>query len=92
MPLGDLTAARVEQFYADLVRRGGHNGKPLSPATVRGCHFVLHRALEDCIRLGILRENVASRAERPVLDPRTGEAPRTWKGFAGPSWARPTDG
>lgn len=75
--LDELTAPLIESFYADLVERGGHNGKPLSPATVRGCHFVLHRALEDCIRLGILRVNVASRAERPVLDPRTGEAPST---------------
>jgi integrase len=61
-----LAPLQLEKMYARLLDGGGHHGQPLSPKTVRNCHIVLHRALSDAERLGIVSRNVAHAAKAPV--------------------------
>ncbi len=46
--------------------RGG--GRPLAPKTVRNCHIVLHRALADAERLGLVARNAAHVAQGPAVE------------------------
>ena len=67
--LRDLQPYEVQVLYSSLIARG------LSPATVRLVHFVLHRALDQAARWGLVVRNVTDlvdipripRAEAPVL-------------------------
>ena len=54
VPLQSLTPMQLESAYARLRKEGGRNGRSLSPKTVRNCHIVLHRALGDAVRLGLV--------------------------------------
>jgi integrase len=65
LQVGKLTTADIDDFYAHLLRRGGRNGKPLSPATVRRVHVVLHRALAKALRWEWIWLNPASNASPP---------------------------
>ncbi|MGH8901043.1 MAG: hypothetical protein ACRDYA_05020 [Egibacteraceae bacterium] len=40
-----LTVEALDQFYAELRKRGGVNGRPLAGSTVRKIHFILGAAL-----------------------------------------------
>ena len=60
-----LSASRLNVLYADLLRAGGVDGRPLSVRTVRYCHAVLHKALADAVRQQAVPMNVASLAEPP---------------------------
>lgn len=62
-----LTPIEVERFYASLVNEGGPSGRPLSPKTVRNTHIVLHRALADAERLGVVSRNVAHLTRPPSV-------------------------
>ncbi len=53
-----LTAADVQRLYADRL-------KVLSPTTVRYVHAVLHHALDDGVKWGLLARNVADAVEPP---------------------------
>jgi integrase len=74
VPLQELTAARLDRFYTDLLERGSHRGKPLQPSTVRRIASVVHAALDAAVRKGEVARNVADatehlpsgRRERPV--------------------------
>ncbi len=57
-PLAKLTAADVQRLYADRL-------KVLSPTTVRYIHAVLHHALDDAVKWGLLARNVANAVEPP---------------------------
>lgn len=57
-PLAKLTAADVQRLYADRL-------KVLSPTTVRYVHAVLHHALDDAVKWGLLVRNVADAVEPP---------------------------
>src|SRR5918997_6056991 len=57
-PLAKLTAADVQRLYADRLKR-------LSPTTVRYVHALLHHALDDAVKWGLLARNVAHRVEPP---------------------------
>ena len=63
-----LTPLQLETSYAKLSQGGGRNGRSLSPKTVRNCHIVMHRALGDAERLGLVSRNVASIARPPAID------------------------
>jgi integrase len=68
--LRKLTALDLDRYYNKL-REGGrkHNnyGKevdaPLSESTIRAHHRTIHAALEQAYRWGLVRENVAKRAD-----------------------------
>ena len=54
-----LTAAQIQALYT--VKRS----EGLSPTTVNSMHGVLHRALEDAERLGLVQRNVSKHARAP---------------------------
>lgn len=56
--LGKLTAAEVQRLYANRLAA-------LSPATVRYIHAVLHHALDDAVKGGLLNRNVTDAVESP---------------------------
>lgn len=57
--VGQLTAQRLDRFYADLVAGG------LSPLTVHHVHRLVHAALHQAERWDLVDRNVASRATPP---------------------------
>jgi integrase len=57
-PLSKLTAADVQRLYADRLAR-------LSPTTVRYIHAVLHHALDDAVKWGLLFRNVSDAVDPP---------------------------
>jgi integrase len=63
--LAKLTGTAVTSLYADLIARGGRNGKPLSPTTVRIVHRVLNKALNDAVRDDLLLVNPVAKAVPP---------------------------
>lgn len=73
--LPNVTPARLNAFYADLLESGRCNGDAstpgLSPKTVKHVHTMLHKALEDAVRWGHLARNPVSLATPPK--PRTPE-------------------
>ena len=73
--LPNVTPARLNAFYADLLESGRCNGDTstpgLSPKTVKHVHTMLHKALEDAVRWGHLARNPVSLATAP--QPRTPE-------------------
>lgn len=64
--LGDLDRPLILGLYAELLRSGGHGDRPLSPTTVRLCHAVLGRALEDAVLDGLVPRNHARSAQPPI--------------------------
>ena len=67
VPVQALTPLQIEKFYAELMREGGRDGKPLSAKTVRNSHVVLRKALSDAERLGLVPRNAAAAAKPPTL-------------------------
>ncbi|MGH9188978.1 MAG: tyrosine-type recombinase/integrase [Acidimicrobiales bacterium] len=63
--LSKLGAADLDRFYRRLRDKGGRAGRPLSPATIRRAHGILHRALGQGVRWGWLSQNPASSASPP---------------------------
>jgi len=60
-----LRTADLDHLYATLLRSGGRDGKPLSPATVRQCHVVMRQVLAQAKRWGMLAVNPAEDATPP---------------------------
>ncbi len=65
MKISRLRTADLDRLYAGLLRSGGKNGKPLSPATVRQCHGVMRQSLAQAKRWGMLALNPAEDATPP---------------------------
>jgi integrase len=64
--LDELTAPELNAFYTYLREKGRRDGKGgLSPQSVRHVHVVIHRALKDAVRWGLLTRNVADLADPP---------------------------
>lgn len=57
--LTKLTAQQIEALYATKLKEG------FSPGSVQHLHAVLHKALHDAERLGLVMRNVASLAHAP---------------------------
>jgi integrase len=62
-----LRPADLAALYAKLAREGAQDGGPLSAATIRYAHAVLHRALGHAAGWGVVATNVAALAEPPSL-------------------------
>ena len=58
-PLTQLNPQQVQQFYAKKMADG------LSPTTVYNIHGMLHRALDDALRMGLLSRNVTELVRPP---------------------------
>ena len=63
--LSALTPAHISKFDNDLLKGGGHNGKPLAPLSVVYAHAVLGRALQDALRWGLIARNPSRMVKRP---------------------------
>jgi len=57
--LSKLTAQQIGTFYARELENG------TTPNTVRYCHMVLHAALEDALKQGLVHRNVADMVDPP---------------------------
>ena len=67
-PLDELSAAQLSAFYARMHQTDGRRGRPPALRTVQYCHGVIHKALNDAVRLEILARNVAENATLPKID------------------------
>lgn len=63
--LGKLTAAHLDRLYAHLQLAVEDGGAGLSSSTAHRVHTVLHAALKDAVREGLLARNVADVAHAP---------------------------
>jgi len=57
----------IERTYSVLLSTGGREGTGLHPRTVLHTHRVLHKALSDAERLGLVTRNVAQRVALPSM-------------------------
>ncbi len=73
--LDRLSLWKIEGFYRTLSVSGGDGGKPLSAASVKRTHTVLHAALSEGIRWGMLSTNPATGARRPKGEAFEAEVP-----------------
>jgi integrase len=76
-PLQRVTPPVLNAHYAHLLEAGRANGTGLSPRSVRLVHVVLHRALRDAVRWGMLGRNAADQADPPRVPKRE---LHTWNG------------
>lgn len=60
-----LTLWRIETFYRTLRLEGGRDGGPLSIGSVKRTHSVVHAAMGEAVRWGLLQSNPATGARRP---------------------------
>jgi len=58
--LSALTAPQIQQFYNSLLTEKG-----LSPKTLKNIHGVLHRALDQAVKLGMIRSNPTDLCDLP---------------------------
>ena len=79
LTLQSLGPAQLNALYASLLQSGRADGRGgLKPRTVRYVHTILHRALRDAVRWGLLVRNPADLADPPSSSAaRPGEM-RTW--------------
>lgn len=68
MTLQKLKPVRIKKWYADLLKAGGKNGRPLAALTVGHAHRVLHRALLQALETELISRNVASIINPPPVD------------------------
>jgi integrase len=59
VPLAKLTAQQIQLFYARKLNEG------LSSTTVHHLHGLLHRALKDALRMGLIQRNVTEMLRSP---------------------------
>jgi integrase len=66
MRLQAVRPATLSKLYVDLLKSGGHGGKPLAVPTVRHVHRTLRKALNDAVLIdGVLSSNPALLAKLP---------------------------
>ena len=63
--LTKLSPLQVETLYATLLSDGGKSGAGLSPTTVRQLHAILHHALKDALRKGLILRNITDMVDAP---------------------------
>lgn len=65
MLLADLKPHHLEALYDRLERQGGRSGRGLSLKTLANLHGIIHKALSDAVRRGLVGRNVADAVESP---------------------------
>lgn len=68
IPLQRLTYGDVVKMHARLASEDGPRGHVLSPATRRGVLAVLHKALSEAVRGGLLRTNPSDDVKYPKVE------------------------
>lgn len=64
-----VTASMVSGLYHELVERGGRDGEPLSPNTVRQVHWFLRGAFDWMVERGLVASNPVLSVKAPRLAP-----------------------
>jgi integrase len=65
-PIGWISPMELNRFYAQLLADGRSDGmRGLAPKTVHYIHTIIHRALRDAQRWGVLRANPAGVCDPP---------------------------
>lgn len=59
IPLQNLTAQQVQNFYADMAKRG------LKPGSIHSTHVILHKALEQAVKWNLVSRNVCDAVALP---------------------------
>ncbi len=59
LPIQKITAAKIQAFYAEKLNNG------LAPRTITFIHAVLHSALENAVKWGLVSRNVAKLVSLP---------------------------
>ena len=77
IPLQRLRADDLDGLYATLLTSGKRDGTGLSARSVRLVHAMLHSALHDAVRKGIIDRNVADAAD-PLATRRVGQNVQVW--------------
>src|SRR5262245_22604044 len=62
-----LRPVHLQELYGQLLRSGGHGGRPLSARSVGHVHRVLHRALGHAATWGVVPQNVATLVSPPPV-------------------------
>ncbi len=75
--LRQLTTGDIDELYAALRSRGGKDGTPLSPATVRRAHGILRLAFDQAVRWDWRPDNPVERARPGRNRPRRIQPPTT---------------
>jgi integrase len=70
LPVGKLTTADIDDFYAELVTHGRGDNRPLTDGTVARIHGVLRRSLNQAVRWEWIWDNPAIHATPPRVDQR----------------------
>jgi integrase len=68
--LTDLSPIDVKRWHGTLLESGRQDGGPLSVASVKLAHRILHRALADAVRWNLIAVNPASGVKVPKSAPR----------------------
>jgi integrase len=76
--LQGLDAGALTSFYSERLRDGGRSGQGLSPRSVRYLHSIIHSALADALRWGLVIRNVADAATPPSAKAAKAAPPKTW--------------
>lgn len=62
--------AMLTRLYADLLKAGGVNGRPLAPSTIEKVHAILRKAFHDAVNIDrLLNSSPVDRAKRPRKQP-----------------------
>ena len=59
--LCELKPAAIQKFYNDC----GRGDSPLAPKTIKNLHGIVHKALQQAVEVGYLRENPADACKTP---------------------------
>ena len=62
-----LKTQQIQSFYNDLLRPGKKNAEPLSPKTIKNIHGILHKALQQAVANGDIRQNPADACSLPKV-------------------------
>lgn len=71
--LQQLRPAQLNGLYDAMETKGGRSGTGLAPKTIKNVHGIVHKALADAVKQGLLSRNPADaveapRAERTISD------------------------
>ncbi len=77
--LQQITPAKLNAFYADLLSKGRSDGKGgLSPKSVRNAHVIVRKSLSDAVKWSLIPRNPAAFAEPPKLRDSGDRDMKTW--------------
>jgi integrase len=72
LSLAKLSTLDLQQYYAWALKSGRADkkglGKPLSPASVKKHHNLIHRALGHAVKWGLVGKNVADAVDAPKVE------------------------